>query len=83
MKIDIVKIGNSKGIRIPKSLLESCDLKDRADLSVKDGKLIITSLNESRAGWAVAFKTMAANGDDAPLVESASLSDWDETEWQW
>lgn len=42
MKASIIKIGNSKGVRIPKALLEESKLRDTVNLSVKDGKIIIS-----------------------------------------
>ena len=46
MKASIIKIGNSKGVRIPKALLEESKLRDTVDLSVKNGKIIISSTAE-------------------------------------
>lgn len=47
MKASIVKIGNSKGVRIPKGLLEESKLSDTVDLSVKDGKIIIAPIGKT------------------------------------
>ena len=41
MKASIIKIGNSKGIRIPKKLLEELKLTREADISIEKGKLVI------------------------------------------
>jgi antitoxin MazE len=84
MKTRIVAIGNSKGIRIPKALLEQTGLSGEVDISAQDNALIIRAVHGPRAQWAEAFRTMAQRGDDALLDNvSPSLSDWDEGEWEW
>jgi antitoxin MazE len=84
MKTRIVRIGNSQGIRIPKTLLEQTGLSGEVEISVEDGSLIIKPAHGARAGWVAAFKKMAERGDDALLDEDApNLSRWDEDEWEW
>jgi antitoxin MazE len=84
MKTRIVSIGNSKGIRLPKPLLEQTGLRGEVEIKVEDGSLVIRPSNKLRAGWAAAFRKMAQRGDDAPLDETTSaLSSWEESEWEW
>ncbi len=84
MKIRIVSIGNSKGIRIPKPILEQTGLRDEVEISVEGDSLVIRPSKKPRAGWAAALRKMAQRGDDALLDETASaLSSWDETDWEW
>jgi antitoxin MazE len=63
----IIQIGNSQGIRIPKKLLEQCNLRSHVELEPKDNKLIIYSLDTPRHGWGEMFHKMAEAGDDAPV----------------
>lgn len=84
MRANIVRIGNSQGIRIPKVLIEQCSLGPEVELEVEDNKLIIHSVLTPRQGWDEKFQGMAAAGDDALLDgERAGQSTWDEAEWQW
>ncbi len=84
MKARIVKIGNSRGIRIPKSLILQAGIKDEVELDVEENRLIITSPSRPRAGWADAFRRMALRGDDALLDgDVMNGSRWDEEEWEW
>ena len=83
MKADIIRIGNSQGVRIPKPILEKCGLKGRVEMRVEDNVLVIAAAREAREGWANAFKLMAKHGDDAPLLNENDLSSWDESEWKW
>ncbi|MCI0506490.1 MAG: AbrB/MazE/SpoVT family DNA-binding domain-containing protein [Gammaproteobacteria bacterium] len=84
MKAKLIQIGNSKGIRLPKNILDQCHLEDEVELEIEDNHLVITPVGKTRAGWANAFADMAQKGDDA-LLDQDSLphTKWDETEWQW
>ena len=63
MEIKISNIGNSKGIIIPKVIIEQCDFKERVNLEVKDNCLIISSRSHNhRQGWEEAI--IAAESSD-------------------
>jgi antitoxin MazE len=84
VRTNIIRIGNSQGIRIPKILLEQSHLGTEVDLEVEDEKIIISSASRARQGWEEKFKCMAESGDDVMIdgdlpVETA----WDKDEWQW
>ena len=84
MRARIIKIGNSQGIRIPKVFLEQTKLGEEVELEARDGQLIIRAARSPRQGWGEAFRAMAQHGDDRLLDgETGSLTQWDETEWQW
>ncbi|MBI1902603.1 MAG: AbrB/MazE/SpoVT family DNA-binding domain-containing protein [Planctomycetia bacterium] len=83
MRTRIVAIGNSRGIRIPKPLLEQTGLSGEVEICAEDGSLVIRCARRPRAGWAEAFRHMADRGDDAPLDAPPSLTRFDEEEWQW
>ena len=84
MKASIVRIGNSRGIRLPKSVLDQCHLKDSVEIEVEGNSLIIKPVNSPRSSWAEAFSGMAQHGDDKLLDADANLStEWDESEWRW
>jgi antitoxin MazE len=78
----IVKIGNSRGVRIPRVLLEQAGLKDEVELKVEGDKLIIHSVHATRQGWEAQFKAMAEHGDDR-LLDDTTSTRWDEQEWTW
>lgn len=84
VKAQIIRIGNSQGIRIPKLILEQLGFRDVVELEILPGQLIIRSSQSPRADWDAQFQAMAAAGDDR-LLDSDELvaSEWDETEWEW
>ena len=80
----IVRVGNSRGLRLPKSVLEACRLGDVVDLSVENGTLVVRPVSSPREGWDAAFQAMAEAGDDALLDADALMGTaWDEAEWEW
>jgi antitoxin MazE len=83
MRAEIIKIGNSKGLRIPKAVLEQCRMKNAVNLMVEDHMLIVTPYEEVRVGWEKGFQLMAKNGDDSLLDTDFIMHSWDEEEWQW
>lgn len=85
MRAQIIKIGNSKGIRIPKTFIEQSGIENEVELEVEKGQLVIKPLYKARNDWDSAFKKMAVGEDDS-LLDSDSLgsqSKWDNEEWVW
>ena len=82
MKTKLVRIGNSRGIRIPKPLLEEAGLDDEVTLTVTEQGLVIESVNNPRAGWAAAAKLLHERGEDG-LLDEPTPTAFDETEWEW
>ena len=66
----VVKIGNSRGIRIPRALLEQAGLSDEVELIVEENKLVIRSAYQPRQGWEAKFASMAELDDDQLLEEN-------------
>jgi antitoxin MazE len=84
MKTRIIRIGNSKGIRIPKPLLAQTGIEDEVEIEVKDNRLVVSRVTGTRQGWSEAFKRMAERGDDLLLdADTIPASRWDEEEWEW
>lgn len=84
MKASVVRIGNSRGIRIPKTVLEHCGLNDAVELDVQDDHLVVWPIAKPRKGWEEAFRRMHKQGDDALLDrDSLPTTKWDRTEWRW
>jgi antitoxin MazE len=81
MKVDIIPIGNSRGIRIPKALLEQCGFGNSVDIQVENDRLVLNRTAEVRRGWEDAFKAMAFRRDDGLLETPATT--FDEDEWKW
>lgn len=82
LRSKIVKIGNSRGIRIPRAVLEQAGLTEEVEMTVEGGKLIIHSAHQPRQSWEAVFAAMTGSGDDH-LLEEPLLTKWDEEEWEW
>lgn len=83
MKVNLVSIGNSKGIRIPRSVIKQCGFGDQVEMRVDDGVVVLAPTRSLREGWDVAFGEMSAAGDDTLLLPDDIAHEWDETEWEW
>lgn len=84
MRARVVKIGNSQGIRIPKTLLDQTGILDDVELEVEKNQIVIRPLSNPRRDWENAFKAMADRGDDALINGDEHLShSWDDEQWQW
>ena len=84
MQTKIVPIGNSRGIRIPKALLDDCGFDGEADMVVKNGTLILRPIAKPRAGWAEAFQGMADAKEDFLVHEDAPVAtQFDAEDWEW
>ncbi len=82
LKIRLVKIGNSHGIRIPKPLIEQIGLGAEAELTVKARQLVIRPAHRPRQGWEAEFREMAQRGEDR-LLDEVAPPRWDSEEWEW
>jgi antitoxin MazE len=78
----IIKIGNSRGIRIPRALLEQAGLTDEVEMRVEGNQLIIHARRNPRQGWEALFAAMAKNTDDQ-LLDEPLPTQWDQEEWVW
>lgn len=67
MEVPIIKIGNSKGFRLSKTLLEQYKIKDKVELILEKGRIIIIPVDIPRKGWENAFKEMHENEEDQLL----------------
>jgi antitoxin MazE len=84
MKTKLVKIGNSRGIRLPKSVIEQAGLEGEIELTVRDGEVVLMSAKHPRAGWAEAIKAeVEKHGHDVDEEFLNLPNDFDEEEWTW
>jgi antitoxin MazE len=84
MKTRIVKIGNSRGIRIPKPLIEETGLGEDVEIQAVGNRLIIAPAGRPRSNWATSFRKMAQAGDDALIDGDIQvLTAWEKDAWEW
>jgi antitoxin MazE len=82
MKTKLVKIGNSRGIRLPKAIIEQVGLTDSVELQVEGDRIVIRGAADPRAGWEEAAQRMHACGDDV-LLDDWVPTKFDQEEWEW
>jgi antitoxin MazE len=82
VKARIIRIGNSRGIRIPKTILEECHLEDTVELQAQEGKLVVKPVGTARQGWEESYRRMTKAKEDV-LLDEPTATDWDKTQWRW
>jgi antitoxin MazE len=83
MKLVLVRIGNSRGIRIPKALIEQCGFGDTVDVLVEENRLVLIPERATREGWKETFAAAGAYTDDAALCDAIPANEFDDEEWSW
>ncbi|GGK76322.1 AbrB/MazE/SpoVT family DNA-binding domain-containing protein [Rufibacter glacialis] len=81
MEVSIIQIGNSKGLRLPKSILDRYNIKDKVELIFEEGQIILKPVEQPRKGWDKAFKKMHEKGDDQLLLNDV-FDDENFEEWK-
>ena len=80
MELSVIAIGNSKGIRLSKTILEKYNITNKVELILEKGYIILKPIEESRIGWEESFRKMNENGDDGLLIgdvfEDENLEEW-------
>ncbi len=83
VKTKVVRIGNSRGIRIPKVILDQCYINDEVELETKGNCLVVKSPHTAREGWDSAFQKMHENQEDILIMGDNVTNEFDEDEWEW
>lgn len=82
MKSRLIRIGNSRGVRLPKPLIEEAGLQEEVEVQVRGGALVISSRREPRVGWAEAARQMRERGHDR-LLGDPTATRFNDEEWRW
>jgi antitoxin MazE len=82
MITQLIKVGNSRGVRIPKPLIQETGLTNDVSIRADGGSIVISPVRAARNGWQEAFNKMHANNDDV-LIDKNIRSNWDDKEWEW
>lgn len=82
VKTHVIRIGNSRGIRIPKVVIDQLGLGDEVEIAVLRDQLVVRPIAHPRHGWEERFRAMAVQADDRLLDEPAATR-WDDEEWEW
>jgi len=83
MKTDLIRIGNSRGVRIPKPLIEQVGLGDAVELRVENNQIVIAPQRRPRQGWADAFRAAGPSEKDELLLDPTGVNEFDVKEWRW
>ena len=82
MKAQLVRIGNSRGVRLPKAFIEQAQLTDEVEIEVKGSSVVISPAQKPRAGWAEAARKLHEQDGDQ-LLDPSTPTQFEDTEWRW
>lgn len=82
MKARLVKIGNSRGVRLPKPVIEEAGLSDEVEVRVRSGAVVISATKHPRSGWAEAARRARERGEDR-LLDQPTDTRFDHEDWRW
>ncbi len=68
MEVSVINIGNPKGIRLSKTVLEKYNIQDKLELIMEEGQFVLKPVSKPREGWEESFRQMHENGDDSLLI---------------
>ncbi len=82
MKARLIRIGNSRGVRLPKPVIEEAGLAGEVEVEVENGTVVIRAAARPRTGWAEAAQRARTRGDDR-LLDPPTPSHFDREAWRW
>ncbi len=83
MRTALVRIGNSRGIRIPKPVIEQCGFGEKVELRVENHRLIVSPQRLLRQGWEETFRAAGPSAEDELLLQGVGENEFDREEWKW
>jgi len=83
MKVALVRIGNSRGVRIPKPVIAHCGFSDTVELRVESNCVVIAPHARVRQGWDQAFRDAGEAAADELLLAGFPPNEFDREEWRW
>ena len=82
IKSRLVRIGNSRGVRLPKALIEEAGLGEDVEIRADGRSIVITPGTRPREGWAADAKRAVADGAKG-LLDAPTETRFDREEWKW
>lgn len=86
MQVQVIQIGNSRGVRLPKAVLDQLNFGTTAELRVEKDRIVLEPQRSPRQGWAESFKALAkATKKDEPALKAfkAVKNRFDDEDWSW
>ncbi len=83
MRTELIRIGNSRGIRIPKPFIEQIGLGKTVEVRVESDRLIISPERRPRQGWGEAFRASGHAAEDELMLGTTGSNEFDREGWRW
>ena len=79
MKSTLRKIGNSRGVLIPASLLAACEIENEIEMRLEGNRIVIEPVRAPRLYWFESYQPEQDENAWSDFVETESENE----EWQW
>ncbi|MFN3849765.1 MAG: AbrB/MazE/SpoVT family DNA-binding domain-containing protein [Spirosomataceae bacterium] len=84
MTVDVIKIGNSKGIRLSKTIIEQYNIGEQVEIIFRNDEIVLRPKTKVREGWADTIRLANSVNNDTILDEFSQINNrFDEEEWEW
>lgn len=81
LKVDLIKIGNSKGIRLPSWLIDTVGFGKTINMHIENNKVVLSPDTSTRESWDQAFEK--ASKEEEMIIDDSLGNAWDNEEWTW
>lgn len=83
MQINLIQIGNSRGVRLSQNIIKQCGFRDTIEAELVDHCLVLKPSHKARINWGKIFESEAGSEDEERNEVLAMQHAWDDEEWQW
>ena len=84
MEENLIKIGNSKGVILPNKLLKLIGLKEKVNITIRDGEIIISQVTRApREGWEDMLREETEKYGQSEKLMPEIFEDEEADEWTW
>lgn len=81
LDLKVVPIGNSRGVRLPKAVLEKYAIRDVVVAEQCEEGLLLRSKQDKRLSWEETYKDMARNREDWRDMDATVADGLDKEPW--
>ena len=83
MKIKLINIGNSKGLRLSKSLIQQYNINENIQLELREDGILLKPVSKPRSGWLEQFEKASKTAVSKENNWNTAPNNFDKEEWTW
>ena len=83
MKVKLINIGNSKGLRLPKTIIQQYKIGEDLQIELQEDGILLKPLTKPRTGWSEQFETAVKPIEKQEKNWIEARNRFDKEEWTW